>query len=130
MLADPAITGAADEVKRVIFCSGKVYYDLANYREGNGRDEAALIRIEQLYPFHVDAVVEAVAPYKNAVKFVWCQEESQNMGAWFYIGRKLSALLGREVAYAGRGESASTAVGSLAIHKLEQRLLVEEAFHN
>ena len=129
VLPDPA-AGPVEGVKRVIFCSGKVYYDLVNYRETNDRGEAAIVRVEQLYPLHVDAIVESVAPFRNAVKFVWCQEESLNMGAWLYIAPKLSALIGREISYAGRGESASTAVGALARHKMEQRLLVEEAFHN
>jgi len=129
VLSGPA-AGIAQEVTRVIFCSGKVYYDLLAWREKNERKDTALVRIEQLYPLHVDAIVEALAQFRNAGKFVWCQEESQNMGAWHSIGPKLSALIGRTVVYAGRGESASTAVGALAVHKLEQRTLVEEAFHN
>ena len=120
--------GSPEEVTRVIFCSGKVYYDLLNQRLAEKRTDAALIRIEQLYPLHGEAVREALAPFQNARKFVWCQEESQNMGAWSFIEPKLRGLTGQAIAYAGRSESASTAVGALAVHKLEQRQLVEDAF--
>ena len=68
------LAGTQEEVTRVIFWSGKVFYDLLNYRAAHQRTDTALIRIEQLYPLHRDAIVEAVAPFKNAGKFVWCQE--------------------------------------------------------
>ena len=125
----PAPTlGSVDEVTRIIFCSGKVYYDLLYARKTQNRVDTAIIRIEQLYPLHEEAVAEAVGAYPNAKKFVWCQEESQNMGAWLYIAPKLCGIVGHIIDYAGRGESASTAVGALATHKIEQRQLVEDAF--
>ncbi len=116
-------------VDRVIFCSGKVYYDLAAYLASTGRKDAAIIRIEQLYPLNTPALVAAVAPYANAKKFVWCQEESQNMGAWSHIVPTLNSLFAPVVLYAGRNASSSPAVGSLAVHKREQKLIVEDAFN-
>jgi len=117
------------KVERIIFCSGKVYYDLAGFIESSGRQDAVVIRIEQLYPLNVPALVAAVAPFTKAAKFVWCQEESQNMGAWSYIVPALNKLFAPIVLYAGRNASSSPAVGSLAIHKREQKLIVEDAFN-
>ena len=122
------LLGTPGQVERVVFCTGKVYYDLLNHRKTENRADTALIRIEQLYPLHDEAIREAVAQFTNAKKFVWCQEESQNMGAWAYIAPKLCGLTGHLIDYAGRSESASTAVGALALHKIEQRQLVEDAF--
>lgn len=122
------LLGEPQEVNRVVFCSGKVYYDLLNYRQAQNKTDVAFIRVEQLYPLNEKALLDAVAPFTNATSFVWCQEESQNMGAWSYISPILQKLLNRQIAYAGRNASASPAVGALAVHKLEQRQLVEEAF--
>ncbi|HEV3410580.1 MAG TPA: 2-oxoglutarate dehydrogenase E1 component [Chthoniobacterales bacterium] len=117
-----------EQVKRVILCSGKVYYDLLNYRKEHGRSETALIRIEQLYPLCQDKLAKVVGVFPAEAKLVWCQEESQNMGAWFFVEPRLRKLFGREVTYAGRNASASPAVGALALHKIEQAQLIEEAF--
>ena len=122
--------GTPEQVERVIFCTGKVYYDLLAYRQTENRTDTALIRVEQLYPLHEAALKEAVAPFANAKKFIWCQEEPRNMGAWSFISPRLAAILHTHLTYAGRGEAASTAVGALALHKMEQRQLVEEAFAN
>ncbi len=117
------------KVERVIFCSGKVYYDLLAYREANGlAEKTTLIRVEQLYPLYGEKLKKMVAPYKNAKHFVWCQEEPQNMGAWFFIAYRLADLMGRPITYAGRKPAASPAVGSTAIHKKEQAALVKDAF--
>jgi len=124
------VLGKPEEVTRIIFCTGKVYYDLLAYRETQGRTDTALIRVEQLYPLHTQALQEAVAAFPKAERFVWCQEESQNMGAWTFIAPKLAAVLHTHVQYAGRGESASPAVGALALHRREQKQLVEDAFQN
>ncbi len=121
--ADPAA------VERIIFCSGKVYYDLEGYRSQNSRGDAAIIRIEQLYPLNLPALQAAVGAFPNAKKFVWCQEESQNMGAWSYIVPLLNLHFAPIVIYAGRNASSSPAVGSLAVHKREQKLIVEDAFN-
>ena len=122
------LLGTPEQVERVIFCTGKVYYDLLAYRQTENRTDTALIRVEQLYPLHEAALKEAVAPFANAKKFIWCQEEPRNMGAWSFISPRLAAILHTHLTYAGRGEAASTAVGALALHKMEQRQLVEEAF--
>lgn len=124
------LLGTAEEVQRVIFCTGKVYYDLLAYRKEQNRTDTVLIRVEQLYPLNEEAVKEAVAQFKNVQKFVWCQEEPRNMGAWNFISPRLASLVHKHLAYAGRGEAASTAVGALALHKREQKQLVEEAFTN
>lgn len=122
--------GAPDRIARLIFCSGKVYYDLLDYRRKNEITNVALIRLEQLYPFHAEKLVEIAARYPNAKKWVWCQEEPQNMGAWTFIGPRLQSLSETHVRYAGRDCAASPASGSKAIHKTEQHRLIEEAFSN
>jgi len=120
--------GPTEKMKRVIFCSGKVYYDLLNYRDAEKIDNAAIIRIEQLYPLAGKKLGGMLKPFPKTATLVWCQEEPQNMGAWSFIEPRLRRLRGRDVAYAGRKASASPAVGALAIHKREQAALVAEAF--
>src|SRR6266566_5158727 len=119
ILGSPEVT-PADRVKRIIFCSGKVYYDLLNYRTQRKIDDAAIIRIEQLYPLAEKRLREMLKPFPKSAKFVWCQEEPQNMGAWTFIEPRLRTLFCTEIAYAGREASASPAVGALARHKREQ----------
>jgi len=119
--------GSAEKTERVILCSGKVYYDLLNYRDAQKIENVAIIRVEQLYPLAETKLRAMLKPFPEAVKLVWCQEESQNMGAWSFIEPRLRALFKREIAYAGRNASASPAVGALAIHKREQACLVAEA---
>jgi 2-oxoglutarate dehydrogenase E1 component len=117
------------DVSRVIMCSGKVYYDLLKYREEKQATDAAIVRVEQLYPLHEKALLAAFAEFPKAKTFVWCQEESANMGAWSYLQPNLRRLVGdKKVLYAGRNASASPAVGSLGTHKQEQKVLIEEAF--
>ena len=120
--------GPTDKVKRIIFCSGKVYYDLLNYRTERKIDDAAIIRVEQLYPLAEKRLREMLKPFPKNAKFVWCQEEPQNMGAWTFIEPRLRTLFCTEIAYAGREASASPAVGALARHKREQARLVADAF--
>jgi 2-oxoglutarate dehydrogenase E1 component len=120
--------GAASKVKRVIFCSGKVYYDLLNHRTAQKIDHAAIIRVEQLYPLAEKKLRAMLNPFPKSAKLIWCQEESQNMGAWTFMEPRLRAMFKREIAYAGRNASASPAVGALVIHKREQAQLVAEAF--
>jgi 2-oxoglutarate dehydrogenase E1 component len=124
ILEEPAPAGAAS---RLILCSGKVYYDLADYREKKGAKDTQIVRVEQLYPLHAERLREIAARAKDA-KLVWCQEESQNMGAWTWIAPQLAEIFGRAPAYAGRDASASPAVGSLALHKRELAGLLEDAF--
>jgi 2-oxoglutarate dehydrogenase E1 component len=121
--------GAASKMKRVVLCSGKVYYDLLNYRTEKKIDNAAIIRVEQLYPLHERKLKSMVNAFPKATEIVWCQEEPQNMGAWTFIEPQLRKLFEREIAYAGRDASASPAVGSLVLHKREQACLVKDAFN-
>jgi 2-oxoglutarate dehydrogenase E1 component len=119
---------APNACKRIVLCSGKVYYDLLNYRKEHNLGYVALIRVEQLYPLCEERLKELIDSYPADAKIVWCQEEPQNMGAWMFIEPRLRKLFGREIAYAGRDASASPAVGALTLHKREQAQLVAEAF--
>ena len=129
ILETPAPAGAAG-TRRVILCTGKVYYDLLKARDATGAGDTALVRVEQLYPLHTERLKEVLGQYANAEKWVWCQEESQNMGAWSFLAPRLQELLpeGRKLAYAGREASASPAVGAKTLHDREQKALVAEAF--
>jgi len=118
-----------EAVRRVVFCSGKVYFDLLQARRSGKHDEVALVRIEQLYPFPATEYSAVVARYPGATEFVWCQEEPQNQGAWFQIRHRLQDLAtgGRPVFYAGRPPAAAPATGLARTHQAEQRMLVETA---
>ncbi len=119
----------ADQVTRVILSTGKVYYDLRKFRDDNQISRTAFIRVEQLYPLHREALSAAIRKYPNAKKFVWCQEEPENMGAWrFMVPHLRDQLDGKLPFYAGRDEAASTAVGSKNVSDIEQRQLIERAF--
>ena len=124
ILGSPKV-GPSEKIKRVIFCSGKVYYDLLNYRQSHKITNAAIIRIEQLYPLAEKTLRALMKPFSKTARLVWCQEESQNMGAWSFMEPRLRALFKREIGYAGRDASASPAVGALAIHKREQAALAK-----
>ncbi len=117
-------------ITRLIFCSGKVYYDLLEYQQSQaGQDHVLLIRVEQIYPFHQQLMEELVTPYlKNNPILVWCQEEPENMGAYEFMKKRLEALFHQTIIYAGREASSSTAVGALALHHIEQARLVSKAF--
>ena len=117
-----------ENVSRVIFCSGKVYYDLLTYREENNVRNAAIVRIEQLYPLHADEIRQVISPYRSAKKFVWCQEEPLNMGAWSFMQPRLGKITQSRVRYAGRDRASSPSTGSKAVHKREQKMLCKEAF--
>jgi 2-oxoglutarate dehydrogenase E1 component len=117
-----------DKIERVILCCGKVYFDLVSHREKEKINNAAIIRIEQLYPLNEMQLRAAVEAFPKKARLVWCQEEPQNMGAWTFIEPRLRALFNRDVGYAGRGAGASPAVGALALHKREQACLIGEAF--
>jgi len=117
-----------ERVSRVIFCSGKVYYDLLAYREEQQIKDAAIIRVEQIYPLHMDSIKKAIAPYTSAKKHVWCQEEPLNMGSWSFIQPRLEKLTKLKIRYAGRERASSPSTGSKAVHKREQKMLCEQAF--
>ncbi len=119
------------KVRRVIFCTGKVYYDLRTARTERGlEDEVALVRVEQIHPWPEDGVAAAVARYPKAREVFWAQEEPANMGAWTFVRERIQGVLLPEekLGYAGRSASASTAVGSRRLHLLEQRALLDAAF--
>ncbi len=120
----------ADKVKRVIACSGKVYYDLAKKREEKGSDDVAIIRVEQLYPFPHKAFAAELKKYPNAADIVWCQDEPQNQGAWFFVQHYIheNMVEGQRLGYSGRAASASPAVGYSHLHQDQQRALVDGAF--
>jgi 2-oxoglutarate dehydrogenase E1 component len=121
-----------DKIRRVVLCSGKVYYDLYEAREAAGIDDIYLLRVEQLYPFPARALITELSRFKNA-DVVWCQEEPRNMGSWSYIEPNVEWVLEhsggkvKRARYAGRAASASTATGQLSRHNAEQKALVDEA---
>lgn len=125
---DSAINAAA--VKRVLVCSGKVYYDLVQAREERKANHVAIIRVEQLYPFAHKMFETELRKYSKATEVVWVQDEPQNQGPWFYVEHHLyeNMVKGQKLAYAGRAASASPAVGYLAKHIEQQKALVEQAF--
>jgi 2-oxoglutarate dehydrogenase E1 component len=121
-----------DEIKRLVLCSGKVYYDLYEEREKRGINDIYLLRVEQLYPFPARALIEEVTRFKDA-EIVWCQEEPKNMGAWSFIEPNLSWVLDhidakhRRPRYAGRPSSAATATGLMSKHLRELKAFLDEA---
>jgi 2-oxoglutarate dehydrogenase E1 component len=132
VIGDGEASEADDAVRRVVLCTGKVYFDLAKARAKNGDDRVALVRIEQLYPFPFDALAKVLQRYRNA-EIVWCQEEPQNMGAWNFVDRRIEQVLGgldvaaKRPRFAGRAEAASPATGLFKRHVEEQAQLVAEA---
>jgi 2-oxoglutarate dehydrogenase E1 component len=117
------------QTQRVVFCSGKVYFDLLKARRLAAQHDVAIVRIEQLYPFPVEEYQAVLTRYANA-ELVWCQEEPQNQGAWYQIRHRLQDLaLPRTVYYAGRAAAAAPATGVAKLHEAEQRRLVETALN-
>ncbi len=119
-----------DKVKRIIACSGKVYYDLVRARTENKKADVAIIRVEQLYPFPHKAFGAEMKKYPNLTDVVWCQDEPQNQGAWFFVQHYIHENMaeGQKLGYAGRPASASPAVGYAHLHQEQQRTLLEQAF--
>jgi len=123
---------ADDKIRRVVVCSGKIYYDLYEEREKRGIDDIYLLRIEQLYPFPTKALMTELSRFKQA-EVVWCQEEPRNMGAWVFVDIFLEWVLNqigakhRRARYAGRPASASTAVGQMSLHLSQLKEFLETA---
>jgi 2-oxoglutarate dehydrogenase E1 component len=125
-----------DGVKRVLLCSGKVYYDLLNEKTARKATDTAILRVEQLYPWPAAKIVQILKSYKNAKDVVWVQEEPRNMGAWTHVfnnwmggyGDLAKDVGGRGIRYVGRDIGAAPAVGSAKLHEKEQKALVEQAF--
>ena len=121
------------KVERLVLCSGKVYYDLLEKRRAEGREDIAIVRIEQLYPFPEDDLVEILAPYTNLKHAVWCQEEPMNQGAWYSSQHHMRRILTRHnkalvLEYAGRDASAAPACGYASMHAEQQEKLLQDAF--
>ena len=125
VIDDPSFADA--KPARLIFCSGKVYYDLIDYRTKKQLTDTAIVRLEQLYPLHRNHLAELADRYAGA-RVVWCQEEPQNMGAWSYVCPQFAEIFGFLPLYAGRDAAASPAVGTLALHRFEVAALLNDAF--
>ena len=128
VIDDAAIVDRAG-VKRVVVCSGKVFYDLDAARQDARDQRTAIVRLEQFYPFPGERLQEIFASYPNATEIFWTQEEPQNMGGWMFVEPRLRQILpeGANFRYVGRAASASPATGSYAIHELEQKQIVEQS---
>jgi 2-oxoglutarate dehydrogenase E1 component len=120
-------TPSDEQARLVLFCTGKIYFDLQERCERDQRGDVAVIRIEQLYPLRLELLQETLAGFPRAERFRWVQEEPENMGAWNFVRPRLAALLGAEPAYVGRREDASPAVGSHRLHKIEQEKVIDAA---
>ena len=128
ILPDQMAFEKPEEVTRVVFCTGKVYYDLVAHRKEHEITGTAIVRVEQLYPFHGDMVNAILGQFPNLTRYVWCQEEPKNMGAWTYVAPRLEETLGAWPVYAGRKPGSSPAAGSKAMHYREQKALLKSAF--
>ncbi len=117
------------EVKRIVFCSGKVYFDLLKSRRESKAETVAIVRIEQLYPFPSEEYEAILRKYSSAREIVWCQEEPQNQGSWYQIRHRLQSKLdeNHELLYAGRAGAAAPATGIAALHEQQQKNLVAAA---
>ena len=129
VIDDGAVRERADEVQRIVLCSGKIYYDLAARREKEPASTVALVRVEELYPFPADELRTLFAQYGEASEVVWTQEEPENMGAWRYLEPRLRAILpeGVSLSYVGRPERASPAEGFASDHEAEQERITSTA---
>jgi 2-oxoglutarate dehydrogenase E1 component len=125
LITDPAHVGP--QIRKVIMCSGKVYYDLAAHREKNGIDDVAIMRFERLYPLPFRTLPPALEAYSDA-ELTWVQEEPANQGAWSFVAMNLPAIINRPISGVTRPASSSPAVGTHQRHEQEQRAVVEQAF--
>jgi 2-oxoglutarate dehydrogenase E1 component len=127
-------TGNDDDVTRIVFCSGKVFYDLDAKRLEDGLTNVAIVRVEQLYPFPEEAMVETIARYKNIATAVWCQEEPMNQGAWYSSQHHMRRVVhskfpGLYLEYAGRAASAAAAAGYMSLHMKQLESLLNTAIY-
>ncbi len=131
VLDDPAIAGGGIDpaaVNRVLLCTGKVFYDLAHYREKHDITDVAIVRVEQLYPLPGAAIAQALEPFETSTSYVWVQQEPANQGAWPFMALNLPEYLGTTPQRVSRRASASPAAGSGTVHQVEQDSLVTQAF--
>jgi 2-oxoglutarate dehydrogenase E1 component len=128
VLPDPT-TPDPKQVRRILLCSGKIYYELAAARLEHGIRDVAIIRVEQLYPLRREEILEAIADYPSGVPLCWVQEEPRNMAAWHHMNRQIGPLVVGTFQWSGlsRPMSSSPAVGSASRHRLEQAHLIDEA---
>jgi 2-oxoglutarate dehydrogenase E1 component len=124
LIDDP--NAEVEKVTRLVFCSGKLYYDLLKEKEEKNIENTALIRLEQLYPLPEAQIIAIIEKYKNATDYMWSQEEPVNMGAWYFIGHYFPKVNLRAVA---RPPSGSPATGSTKFHAIRQRKIIEKSFH-
>ena len=123
-------TSAGKKLSRVLFCSGKIYYELLQKQAALASDDTAIVRIEQFYPFPQDRLKKIIDAYGRIEKWRWVQEEPRNMGGWSFIRPRLETLIGRPLEYAGRDACASTATGFPNVYKNQQAALLESAFRS
>jgi 2-oxoglutarate dehydrogenase E1 component len=130
VIDDVAVVQHRETVKRIVFCTGKIYYDLAEKRKRDGGEGVALVRVEELYPWPHDEVARVVDLYPAIEDVVWAQEEPKNMGAWTFVWPRLRVSTGNAIPirYIGRPERASPAEGYAELHKAEQERIVSEVF--
>jgi 2-oxoglutarate dehydrogenase complex dehydrogenase (E1) component-like enzyme len=135
VIGDPQFLGG--HIRRVLLCSGKVYYDLVNKREETGRNDVAIIRLEQLYPFPLQRLTDILRRYSEAAELFWVQEEPENMGAWSFVEEQMQSVINpggnggpikRQLRYVGRALAASPAAGAHKVHHDQQEALVQDAF--
>jgi 2-oxoglutarate dehydrogenase E1 component len=135
VISDAQFLGA--QVKRVLLCSGKIYYDLVNKREELGRNDVAIIRLEQLYPFPLNQLQDILRRYSDTAELFWVQEEPENMGPWPFVEGQMQPIINpggasgplrRSLRYVGRAAAASPAAGAQKVHNDQQEALVSEAF--
>jgi 2-oxoglutarate dehydrogenase E1 component len=126
----PDVVKSPKDVRRILLCSGKVYYDLAAYRDEIRCDDVAIIRIEQLYPFPARELGEILSKYSDGISLFWVQEEPRNMGTWGFLRTRFGDRLLDQYPFRGicRPESASPATGSATSHKIEQQNILQQAF--
>jgi 2-oxoglutarate dehydrogenase E1 component len=132
VIDDPIAASRPADVRRVIACNGKVYYDLVEERAKRlaGREhEIAVVRVEQLYPWPEAQVSEIFGRYASAERRIWCQEEPRNMGAWTFVRDRLESIIGKsgDLSYAGRPEAASPAAGSPRVHRAQLQAFLNDA---
>jgi multifunctional 2-oxoglutarate metabolism enzyme len=127
VLSDPGISNPAT-VRRVVLCSGKIYYDLAERRAAAGATDTALVRLERLYPLPAEQIASELAKYPAAAEVVWVQEEPANMGAWPFIAMHLPNQIGRLIGVVSRPESSAPASGKAKKHAAEQAAIVDAVF--
>ena len=131
---DTSISSNTSKIKRVVLCSGKIYYDLNDERQKQQKTDIALIRLEQIAPFPYSSLTDELSKYQDA-EVIWCQEEPHNMGAWSFVYPKINNILQslfgntKSVSYIGREESASTATGYLKVHIKEHKSIISNAIN-